>query len=66
MQFNRYELLLLEGGSWGTGIVPEPIVKGTSAIGSRYQATTGKNTAHWEDVVRAVVICRVCELAIAL
>jgi hypothetical protein len=33
---------------------------------SRYQATTGEDTADWEELVRAVVNCRVCELAIAL
>jgi hypothetical protein len=32
----------------------------------RHQATTGEDTADWEDLVRAVVNCRVCELAIAL
>jgi hypothetical protein len=33
---------------------------------SRYQATTGEDTADWEDLVRAVVNFRVCELPIAL
>jgi hypothetical protein len=32
----------------------------------RYQATTGENAADWEDLVRAVVNCRVCELEIKL
>jgi hypothetical protein len=41
-------------------------VRGTSAIGSRYQTMTGEHTADWEDLVRAAVYCRVCELAIAL
>jgi hypothetical protein len=27
---------------------------------------TGKDTAGWEDLVRAVVNCRVCELALAV
>jgi hypothetical protein len=55
LQFGRCELLLLEDGSWGTGIVREPRVRGTSAVGSRYQATTGEDTADWEDLVHAVV-----------
>jgi hypothetical protein len=66
LQFSRYEQLLLQSGSWGTGIVLEPRVKGTSTVGNRYQATTGEGTADWEDLVRAVVSCKVCELAIAL
>jgi ribosomal protein L37AE/L43A len=41
-------------------------VRGTSAVGSRYQATTGEHTASCEELVRAVANCRVCELAIAL
>jgi hypothetical protein len=35
-------------------------------IGIRYQAMVGEDTADWEDLVRAVVNCRVSELAIAL
>jgi hypothetical protein len=34
--------------------------------GIHNQATTGEDTADWDDLVRAVVNCRVCELAIAL
>jgi hypothetical protein len=45
-------------------IVPEPRVRGTSAVERRYQATAGKKTADCKDLVRAVVNCRVCELAI--
>jgi hypothetical protein len=44
-QFSRYELLLLEAGSWSTERVRETRVRGTSAVGSRYQATTGEDTA---------------------
>jgi hypothetical protein len=29
-------------------------------------ATTGEDTANWDDLVRAVVNCSVCELATAL
>jgi hypothetical protein len=58
--------LLLEAGSWGTGTVREPSSRGTSAVGSRYQATTGEDTADWEDLVRALAIRRVCELEIEL
>jgi hypothetical protein len=35
-------------------------VRGNSAVGSRYQATTG------EDLVRAAMNCRMYKLAIAL
>jgi hypothetical protein len=66
LQFSRCELLLLEVGSWGTGTVREHWGKGTPAVGSCYQATTGEDTADWEDLVRAVVNCRECELTIAL
>jgi hypothetical protein len=45
LQLSRCELLLLEAGRWGTGIVREPGVKWTSAVISRYQATTGEDTA---------------------
>jgi hypothetical protein len=34
-------------------------------VGICYQGTTGEDTADWEDLVHAVVNCRVCELAIA-
>jgi hypothetical protein len=37
--YSRDELLLLEAGSWGTGIVRKPKGSGMSAVGSRYQAT---------------------------
>jgi hypothetical protein len=33
-------------------------------VESRYQATTGEHTVDWEDLLRAVVNCRVRELAI--
>jgi hypothetical protein len=45
------ELLLLEAGSWGMGIVQEPRVRGMSAS----QATTGEDTAGWK---RLSVCCR--------
>jgi hypothetical protein len=45
LQFSPYELLLLEAGSLDTGIVREPRVRGTSAVGSRYRTTTGEETA---------------------
>jgi hypothetical protein len=37
-----------------------------SAVRSCYQATTGEVTADREDLVCAVVNCRVCELVMAL
>jgi hypothetical protein len=46
LQFSPCELLLLEAGSRGTEIVRESRVRGTSAVRSRYQATTGEDTAH--------------------
>jgi hypothetical protein len=61
-----HELLLLGAGSWGTGIVWEPRGRGTSPVGSHYQTMTGEDTADWEDLVHAVVNCRVCESMIAL
>jgi hypothetical protein len=35
-------------------------------VGIRHQATPGEGIVDWEDLVRAVVNCRVCELALAL
>jgi hypothetical protein len=35
-------------------------------VGIRHQATTGEDTEDWEDLVCAVVKCRVCELMIVL
>jgi hypothetical protein len=60
------ELLLWEAGSWGTGTVQEHRARGKSAVGNRFQATTGENTADWEDLVRTVVNCWVCKLATAV
>jgi hypothetical protein len=36
------------------------------AVGIRHQATNGEDIADWEDLVRAVVNCWVCELAMPL
>jgi hypothetical protein len=35
-------------------------------VGIRRQPTTGEDTANCEDIVSAVVNCRMCELGIAL
>jgi hypothetical protein len=35
-------------------------------VESRYQTTTGEDTADWEDLVCAVVKCSVFEVTIAL
>jgi hypothetical protein len=35
-------------------------------VGIRQQLTTGEDTANGEDLIRAEVNCRECELAIAL
>jgi hypothetical protein len=59
LRLNPCELLLLEAGSWGTGILRKPRIRGTSAVGSRYQATADEVT-DWEDLVRALVNGRVC------
>jgi hypothetical protein len=64
--FSPCGLLLLEAGSWSTETFQEPRVRGTSTAGSSYQLKTGKDTANWKDLVRAVVNCRVGELAIVL
>jgi hypothetical protein len=63
LQFSPCERLLLEAGRWGTGIIREPRVRGISAVGSPYQATTGEHI-DWEDLVRALVNGGVSELAI--
>jgi hypothetical protein len=62
--FSPCELLLLEPGRWGTAIVQEPRVRGMPAVGSCYQTMTGEDIADWEDLVHAIVNCRVCELAV--
>jgi hypothetical protein len=48
LRFSLCEPLLFEAGSSGTGIVREPRVNGTPAIGGRYQATTNQDTADCE------------------
>jgi hypothetical protein len=45
LQFSRCELFLLEAGRRSTGIIREPRVRGTSAVGSRYQVTIGEERA---------------------
>jgi hypothetical protein len=35
-------------------------------VGIRHQPTTGEDTADSEEIVRPVVNCRTCELALAL
>jgi hypothetical protein len=45
--------------------VREPRGRGTSAVGSRYQATTGEGN-RLRRLSTALVNCRVCEVAIAL
>jgi hypothetical protein len=46
---------------------PEPWnTEAEDIVGIRYKATTDKDTADPEDLLRAVVSCRACELAIAL
>jgi hypothetical protein len=66
LRYSPCELLLLESGTWGTGIIREPRVRRTSAVGCRYQATIGEDTADWEGLVRIVVNYRECESVIAL
>jgi hypothetical protein len=48
LQFSRCVPLLLDAGSWGTGTFREPRVRGKSAVGSRYQTTTGDDKADWQ------------------
>jgi hypothetical protein len=59
--------------SWSSELVvrQSPAGKNVSTEGEdivwiRYRATIGEETADRGDLVRAVVNCRVCELAIAL
>jgi hypothetical protein len=63
LQFSECELLLLETGSWGTGIIWEPRVRGSVR---HWMSLPGNDTAGWEDIVRAVVNCWVCKSAITL
>jgi hypothetical protein len=42
------------------------IMEAKNTVELRHQATTGEDTVDSEDLVRAVVNCRVCELAIVL
>jgi hypothetical protein len=65
-EVKSWSVSLLEALSGGMGIVREPRVRGTSAVGSRYWTTTGEDTADWKDLVRVVVNFRVCKSAIAL
>jgi hypothetical protein len=41
-------------------------MKAEYIVGICHQEMTGEDTADWEDLVHAVVNCKVCELAIAL
>jgi hypothetical protein len=59
LRFSPCELLLLEAGSWGRGQFGNT-GRGTSAVGSRYQTTTGEDTADWEDLVRVTIPNPVC------
>jgi phage FluMu protein Com len=45
LRCSRCELLLLEAGRCGMGTVREPRERATSGVESRYQATTGEDTA---------------------
>jgi hypothetical protein len=56
LQFSTCQLLLLDACRRGTGIIREPRLRGSSAVESRYQTTTGEDTADWRDLVRAVWI----------
>jgi hypothetical protein len=46
--------------------VKTEVKEATYCVGNRYQASTGEDTADWEDLVRAVVNCRMCDLTIAM
>jgi hypothetical protein len=37
LQVSCCESMLLDAGSWGTSTVREPRIRGSSAVGSRYQ-----------------------------
>jgi hypothetical protein len=66
LRFSRCELVLLETGSRRIETFREPRGRVMSAVRSRYQATTSKDTAHWKELVRAAVNWRLCELTIEL
>jgi hypothetical protein len=51
LKFSHRELLLSEAGTGGTGLFREARVREKSAVGSRYQAITGEDTADLEDFV---------------
>jgi hypothetical protein len=53
LQFNRFEPLLLEAGSRGTGIIRKPRVRGTSNFESRHQATASGDC----NRLRKLVVC---------
>jgi hypothetical protein len=53
LRFSPYEPLLWEAGSWGTGIVRLPRVRGTSSVESHYQAPAAEDTADGIDFVSA-------------
>jgi hypothetical protein len=59
--------------SWGNELVVEqsPASKNVTTVvedivGVRHQTTTVEDAADWEDLVYAVLNCRLCELARAL
>jgi hypothetical protein len=59
LQFGPCELLLLETGSGSTGIVREPRVRRTSAVGNRYQTTANGDCNILRTLVCVTVICKV-------
>jgi hypothetical protein len=64
--FSPCEPLLLEAGSWGTGIVREPRVRGTSAVEAVTRKRMVKTQQAGKSLVCALLNCRMCELATAL
>jgi hypothetical protein len=59
--------------SWGNELLVRQLpasknerMEAEDIVGIRHQATTGEDIADREDLVHAVVNCRVCELATVL
>jgi hypothetical protein len=61
-----HEELVCDGRQPETAGAAEHGGWGIYGVGSRYQAIIRVDTADWDDLVRAVVSCSVCELAIGL
>jgi hypothetical protein len=69
----RFVPMCYKQGNWSNELVvgQSSVGKNLSTevediVGISHQATTGEDTGNWEDLVRALVNCKVCELSIML